>query len=88
VKLFPTVTITQTELNVAAENISHPAVHKYIQAQIYSAAAGVAMGQPKDGESLQEYALRQAEMRGMILFAETLLNIEPAKRVDSNNNGQ
>jgi len=82
-KLFPEVILTKTEMDIIAENLSHPTIHKYLQYQIYNAAAGIAMAEPKEGETTEAYMLRAAEIRGMIKFAEVLMTIEKAPTVNA-----
>lgn len=77
-KLFPELTLSSTEVNIIAENLSHPAVQKYLQYQVYSASAGIVMGEPEAGEAPESYLRRVAVIQGMIKFAEQLLSIEKA----------
>lgn len=84
-KLFPEVTLSATEMDIIAQCVSNPSVQKYLQYQIYQAAASVAMGEPAVGESPESYLRRAAEIRGMIKFASALLAIETAEQAAATN---
>lgn len=79
-KLFPEVTLSTTEMNIIAENLSHPAVKKYLQSQIYLASEGIVKGEPDVGESPESYLRRAAKVRGQAEFAQALLAIEPVAK--------
>lgn len=81
--IFPDQKLSQTEMDVIADKLSDPAVKKYFHVLAYEAGRDIATGEPKEGESAENYLRRESRVKGRLDALNTLLSISSASQKTS-----
>lgn len=76
--LFPVITLTETEEEVAQAALSSPAVKKYLQKLASEQAQAIITSSPRPGAEAEEYLRKLASAQGRLESLQTLLSIQPA----------
>lgn len=83
----PLIELSQTELNVAAAQLDHPAVKKYLISILRPLIVEIVLNgdipDSKSGETMEAFQIRVAKARGMVEALEGLLQIEAVKSAES-----
>lgn len=75
-KVFPELTLSDTEYAIVNDKLSDPAVKKYFHMLAYNVSQNIVMAEPSPGQPLEEHLRSIAGARGQLATLETLLTIE------------
>lgn len=85
---LPKITFSTTEMVQIKEKLSDPLLKKYFTyLAVVESNDLIANGEPKENETADSFLRRQAEVRGKVALAETLLVISEAELSPSDSNG-
>lgn len=86
---IPLIELSQTELNVAAAQLDHPSVKKYLISIIRPLVVDIVLNgdapDPKSGETLEAFQIRVSKARGAVEALEELLQISAVQTDESVN---
>lgn len=75
-RIFPELSLSDTEYDIVADKLSDPAVKKYFHLLAYNTSQNIVMAEPGPGQSSEEHLRAIAGARGQLAVLETLLSLE------------